>query len=465
MKENRRFKEAISLLSAALIFILSIYPCWPQEQKASEPQAAKKEQAGIIVDLDLKEADIKDVARALSRISGKNIIVSEEVKSKITLRVKDMHWRDALNMILETNGLTMLEKENYIVVTTYEKRRAAEESGDLQTRVVTFNFVDVLGIQKTLISMLTRRGKIETDVRTNSLVITDIPYVIDEIERVALQLDTRTPQVLIEAMVLTVKLNDDENLGVNWEIVHKTRPERSLKQDLDLEGLGSSSFWQLKYGKTLYSAANLAATIDLLVEQKKADLLANPRILTLDNLPATIELVEQIPYTQQTTSTESASSVSSVQFKDAPIKLVVKPHITKDNYILMNIQTEQSVRTGFASGTTQPIIDSRRAETNVMVRDGETVVIGGLRKKEDTVTVDKLPLLGDIPFLGALFRKTIRSKVDTELVIFVTPYIATDLKMAEKEKEQLGYSEELAGKKKSLSLKNSDFFPLRPPRD
>jgi len=399
----------------------------------------------ILVDLDLKDADMKDVARALSRISGKNIIVSDDVKAKVAMRVKNMNWKEALNMILETYGLTMLEKKNYIVITTFEKRRAVEESGDLQTKIITLNFVDITAIQKTLASMLSKRGKIETDARTNSLVITDIPEVVNTMEKVAFQLDTKTPQVMIEAMMLTVKLNDDEKLGVNWDIIHKDRPEREITQSLGLgTTAGSDYFWQIKYGKTLLSWVNFSATLDMLIEQQRAEILANPRVLTLDNLPANIDLTEQVPYTQQSTSTESSSSVTSVQFKDVPVKLIVKPHITKDNYIIMNVQTEQSYRSGLVQG--QPIIDSRKAETNVMVRDGETIVIGGLRKKEDTRTVDKLPLLGNLPFLGTLFRKTVNSTVDTELIIFVTPYIATDTKLAQVERKHI---EDLESRRKN----------------
>jgi len=425
-------------------------------QTAAQPEI--KEEAKLLVDLEFKDADIKDVARAFSRISGINIIVSDEVKAKVTLRVQSMDWREALNMILGAYNLTVLEKENYIVITTFERRRRAEESGDLQTRVLTFNFVDVSDTQKTLASMLTSRGKIEVDTRTNSLVITDIPERIDKIQDVALKLDTKTPQVMIEAMMLTVKLNDDEQIGIDWTVTHKTRSERVIDQDL---ALGKSGGLDIKYGKTLLSWANFTSTLEYWREQKKVDILANPRVLTLDNLTAMIDLTEQVPYTQQVTSTDSTSSATSTQFKDVPITLYVKPHITKDNYIFMNIKTEQSYLTGYTSDV-QPIIDSRKAETNVMVRDGETIVIGGLRKKEDSTTVDKLPILGDIPFLGHLFRKTVKAKVNTELLIFVTPYIATEVKLTEDEIKQLDKAEEMKRGKK-ISFKLTEPYPLRAP--
>lgn len=369
-----------------------------------------------------------------------------------------MDWREALNMILGAYNLTTIERENYIVITTLERRRLAEESGDLHTSVVGFNFIDVSGIQKTLSSMLSARGKIETDVRTNSLIITDIPDRIDKIREVALQLDTKTPQVMIEAMLLTVKLNEDEQLGIDWTVTHKDRPERSVALK---ESLGKTEGLDIRYGKTLLSWANLTTLIEYWRQNKKVDILANPRILTLDNLTAVIDLTEQVPYTEQVTSTQSASSVTSTQFKDVSINLQVKPHITKDNYIFMTIKTEQSYLAGYTSDT-QPIIDSRKAETNVMVREGETIVIGGLRKKEDNTTVDKVPILGDIPFLGSVFKKTIKAKVDTELLIFVTPRLATETILTENEIKQLEKTEEMKAGKKT-SFKQAIPFSLRAP--
>lgn len=452
-----------SLLILSLFMYHQAYPQTVEPTNANEAQG--KEGTKLLVDLDLKDVDIKDVARALSHISGKNIIVSEEVKAKVTLRVKDIDWRQALDMVLGAYNFAMLEKENYIVITTFDKRRQAEERGDLETRVISFNFVNVADMQKTLTSMLTSRGKIETDIRTNSLIITDISERINKIQEVALKLDTKTPQVVIEAIMLTVKLNEDEKMGVDWDVTHKNRSEREFKQSLKIGGTaGTDYFWQIKYGKTLLPWANLSSTLDLLIEQKRAEILANPRVLTLDNLPATIDLTEKVPYTdtQQSTEGGAASAISSVKFEEVPVKLIVKPHITKDNYILMNIYTEQSYRSGYVTGTTQPIIDSRKAETNVLVRDGETVVIGGLRKKENTTTINKLPILGDIPFVGVLFKKTVKAKVDTELIIFVTPHIATDVMLTEEETKQLGRVEELRTGKK-FSFKQFKPFYLRAP--
>jgi type IV pilus assembly protein PilQ len=443
------------LLSLSLLCVSVSYAALEEPVAIAQQQGETAENPSV--DLDLKDVDIKDVAIALSRISGKNIIVSDEIKVKVTLRVKGVNWREALNMVLGAYNFAMQEKENNIIVTTMEKRRQAEESGDMETRVISFNFVNVADIQKTLLSMLTTRGKIETDTRTNSLVITDIPDRIDRIEKVAQKLDTKTPQVIIEAMMIDLKLNDEDQLGIDWTLTHKKVEERSIQQTLKLTGSASG---QINYGRTIFPWAQFTSLINFWNEEKRVNILANPKVLTLDNLIASIQIIEQVPYTQQTQSDQG--TVASTQFKDVGIKLDVKPHITKDNFIFMNIKTEQSFRSGFTPDN-QPIIDSRKAETNLMVKDGETIVIGGLRKKEDATTVDKFPLLGDIPVVGGFFKRNNKSLVESELVIFVTPHIATDISLTNDEKDELQEIAKMKEKKLTALPVKEKYLPLRPP--
>ncbi|MDD5565921.1 MAG: secretin N-terminal domain-containing protein [Candidatus Omnitrophica bacterium] len=450
--------KIVLLLPLVLCMHPPAYTQAPQGEVKNEV-VAKDEGGQLRVDLDVKDADIRDVARAFARISGMNIIVSDEVRATVSLRVQSTDWREALTMILQANNLTMYEGENYLVITTFDRRRQVEESGALQTKVVSFNFVDVNEMKKSLESMLTARGKIEIDARTNSLVITDIPDRIAKVEQVAKALDTKTPQVMIETMMLTVKLTDDDQLGVEWTLTEKDESNRVINQALSL-GSGTRTGY-LKYGKTLFPWSYFTGLIDFWVRNQKADILANPRVLTLDNMPATIDLTEQVAYTETTQSTESTSVLQSTQFKDVPVKLVVKPHITKDDYVFMNIVTEQSFRSGTSGG--QPIIDKRSASTNLMVKDGETIVIGGLRKKEKTSTIDKFPLLGDIPFVGFLFRKTVINTVNTELIIFVTPHVIKDTKMSPIETKYLEEFNKITAGKTQEAFKNANPFPLRAP--
>ncbi len=436
------------------------------EEEAGQQPIQEAQDKKLPVDLELKEADIREVARAFSRISGINIIVSDEVKAKVTLRVQSMDWREALNMILGAYNLTVLEREDYIVITTIERRRLVEEGGELKTQVISLNFVNVGDLQNTLKSMLTPRGKIEMDTRTNSLVITDIKERIEQIQRVAVELDTRTPQVMIEAMMLDVKLTNEFQLGIDWTITHEshnfgstTTPDKHTidgKQTLSLTSTTTGAF---QLGKSIFPWAYFSSLIEMLQQQKKVDILANPRVMTLDNLTANIELIEQIAYTSE--STTDQGTVTSTQFKDAGIKLYVKPHITKDNHIFLNIKTEQSYESGRSNN--QPIIDSRKSETNLMVKDGETIVIGGLRKKQDTITIDKFPILGDIPVLGNMFKRNNINKVDTELLIFVTPHVVADSVLSAGETGHLDAFNKMKAGKEFSSFKKVDPFPLRPP--
>ncbi|MCM8801650.1 MAG: hypothetical protein NC912_06630 [Candidatus Omnitrophica bacterium] len=454
-------KNAIFIL--LMIILCPYFNLVAQENTVGQmPVESQPKDTTPHVDLDLKEVDIKDVARAISHIAGKNILVSEEVKVKVTLRLKEVDWRTALDMILKAYNLTVIEEKDYLIITTFEKRRQAEERGDLRTEVISLNFVDVEAVKKTLSSMLTSRGRIETDLRTNSLVITDIFDKIEKIKQVALQLDTKTPQVMIESVMLTVRLDENENLGIDWTLTHKQRPERRIDFR---EAPGVSSGLDLRYGKTILPWADFSALIEYWCENRKAEVLANPRILTLDNLTAKIDLIERVPYTKTTETAEGATV--STDFKDVGVNLYVKPHITKDNYIFMTLYTEQSYVSGYVAS--QPIIDTRKAETTVMVRDGETIVIGGLRKKEESKGKEKIPILGDIPFIGAFFKQTENKLIDTDLLIFVTPHIATDLKLTETEVKELERGLEKKKEKKGvfnqqkIPLEKTAPFPLRPP--
>lgn len=445
MKIRKKVVLRIRLIVSFLLFVSPLAYTYADDPVAPV-ENGKKEEVRFPVDFDFRDADIRDVARAFSHISQKNIIVSDDVKANVTLRVQAMDWKEALNMILGAYNITLLEKDDYIIITTAERRKQAEEAGALETRVVRLNFVNVADTQKTLVSMLTSRGRIEIDTRTNSLVVTDIPDRVNQIQQVAVQLDTKTPQVMIEALILTVKLTDDEQLGIDWTLKPVENSEWKFNQALSL---GRSTGFQIDWSKTVLPTwADLATLIEYWKEQKRVNIIANPRVLTLDNLTATIDLTEQVPYLSQTQSTSGSSEVvQSTQFKDIPISLYVKPHITKDNFIFMNIKTEQSIHSGDTSDN-QPIVDSRKAETNVMVKSGETVVIGGLRKKEYTTTEDKLPFLGDLPGLGHLFKKTIKTQVDTELVIFITPRIATDVVLSDEDAKRLGKAQRMnAGEK------------------
>jgi type II secretory pathway component GspD/PulD (secretin) len=216
----------------------------------------------------------------------------------------------------------------------------------------------------------------------------------------------------------------------------------------------------ISYGKTLLPKADFLALMDFWCQNKKAEVLANPKVLTSDGHTAKIELIEEIPYTSSSiASTAGTTITTTLSFREAGIKLDVTPHISVGGVVALSIKTEQSFQTSTVAG--QPVIDSRKAETDLLVKDGETIVIGGLKKRNTTTTVDSFPFLGKIPFLGVLFRKSVKSITDSELLIFVSPYIVTEAKLTPAEKKSLESIERLKKEPEEKKLESLP-FGLRP---
>ena len=431
---------------------------------AQEPVDTEKAQAQVPgrVYLDVKDVDIRDVARVFSRVSGLNIVVGDDVVAKVTFRASDVEWETALNMILKTYNLTSQREGNFLRIITYQRLQQQEDGVPLVNKVVFLNFAKAEDLVRSLDSLRSNRGRINADATTNSLIITDTPDTIGKMLAVIQELDKRTPQVMIEAMMLDIKLTDEDQLGINWAITHKDVSGRSFTQTLQAtraEGV-------IRYGKTLLPHANFTALIDFWAQNKKAEILANPKVLTMDGYTAKIELTDEVPYLSSSIESTTGVVTTSASFRESGIKLNVTPHISVEGFISLDIKTEQSFQSGTVTTSTgaQPVIDSRKAETNLLVEDGETIIIGGLRKKDITNTVDKLPFLGDIPFLGKLFQRNVKKVINTELLIFVTPYIMTGSQLTVSEEKSLRKFDSLREKRdKSESLEGPP-FTLRPPK-
>ncbi len=374
--------------------------------------------------LDFREADIREVARILSKISGVSILVSEDVSAKVTLNIEGVTWKKALELILRTYNLAMIEKEDFIIVVTYKKIQEEQEQVPLSTDIITLNFVDIEEAKTYLQSVMSKRGSIEGDKRTNSLIITDTPEAIEKAKRIVKDLDIRTPQVLIEVLMVDKKVEDEFKLGIDWSLTDEetegTSLERSVSQSLPL----TDEIITFNYGTTMFEHTRLEATIEALASNADVDIIANPKILTLDNESANIKIVEQIPYTSESTSTDGGTTTST-QFKDAGVVLDVKPHITPDGHIVLDVETEQSFQVD-STEDGEPVINSRNSKSTMMILDGQTVVIGGLRKKDDITTVTKVPFLGDIPWIGAIFRREVSDYTTREFLIFITPTIVKE---------------------------------------
>jgi type IV pilus assembly protein PilQ len=398
-----------------------------------------------LISLAFKDVNIEDALKVIAEASGLNIILDNDVRAKVSINLKEVPWQIALDNLLKTNEFTYKKQGNIIRIITMETLKREEETLPLLTKIILLNFAKAEDIQKSLAKIISPRGTIEINIPTNSLIISDSPETLLKIEEVVTKLDTRTPQVMIEALIISLKLTDTDKSGMDWTATHKKVPGRSIQQSLK----APTSAIDLFYGKTILPGWSFTSQMNFFEEDKRVNILANPRILTLDNLPAQIEINEQVPYTYVSTSTESSSTVTSTQFKDIGIKLYVTPHITKDKIISLKVKGEQSFVASFVGSSNEPSIDSRKVETNFMLKDGDTVVIGGLKKKDYTNTVDKIPLLGDIPFVGKLlFSKIVKEAVNTELIIFITPRIMDESTiLTKKEESTLAKAKEELGKK------------------
>ena len=412
-----------------------------------QPVPENKKANDDLITVNFENVDVRDVIRLLADKAQLNMVVGPDVTATVNLQLTNISWEKALEIILKTYNLTYKRDGDLIRIMTLEQLRTEEEKLPLTTKIVPLNFARASEIKGNFQNMLSSRGRIDVNDRTNSLIVTDIPDTIEKIEETANKLDSRTPQVMIEALMADVVITQDDQLGINWDVVYPDivqapgasqvgrLPKQTIEQNFG--GLGPPGAI-IKFGTTLLSHHDLHATIVAWQQQSRVNILAHPQIMTLDNLPAKINLTEEIPYQQQTQSTQSTGAIVSTSFKEAGITLAVTPHITtKDNYIYLNIDVKQSFRSGFTPDN-QPIIDSRAANTNLLVKNQETAVIGGLRKKSDTFSVNKIPLLGDIPLIGSAFRKRVQALNDTDLMIFVTPTIVQDIVLTPKEEDRLG---------------------------
>lgn len=365
-----------------------------------------------LISLNFKETDIREVLNILAYKGGVNIVAGDDIMAKVTVQLQNVPWEQALEVILKTYNFTYKREGNLIRIISLQ--RAIEEEGKVpvETKIISLNFAKVEDLKQSLGKILSKRGTIETDKRTNSLIITDIPEVLVKIKEAAIRLDSQTPQVLIEAMMVDVVLTDEDRFGVFWNIAENSTGN-TFNQNLTSGGNSSFDF----YG--VFGDININGLLDFWQHKNKAQILANPRVLTLDNQEAKIEIIEEIPYLE--TVDTGGGTTTNVKFRDAGIKLFVTPHITNEEFISMNVKPEQSFKADEVEN--QPVINTRRAETNLLIKDGQTIVIGGLRRTTDNVTHDKIPILGDIPIVGFFFKRKLITKTESELLLFVTPHI------------------------------------------
>lgn len=406
-----------------------------------------------IENLKFKDTDIKTVIRALFENTGKSVVFSPEVEGAITIQLKNVDLETALKAILRPYGYGWDKiGENVIFIDTIEnltqqkaKLREKEEEEALEMRTFSLSSAKAEEIKPIIESSLTPLGKISYDTRTNVLVVSDKPSTLDQIEKIIRELDKMTPQVLIEAKIVETDLDITNKLGISWNIegsvsgsrrAHTwpftTHSSNKYLRDTDIPAVSSvhSTLSDVfRYG-TL-NASELSATLDIIFNDTNTKILSTPSITTQDNNTATINVVTKDPVPNYTYNTDNnAWEISGFEYVEYGVVLEVTPQIHKGGFITLLVKPEVSENLGdkeFTSGSGAtaeiPVLYTQTTSTRVTVKNGETLVIGGLVRDKTVDTVNKIPILGDIPLLGYLFKHKNKTVEKKNLLIFITPKI------------------------------------------
>jgi len=396
-----------------------------------------KQYVGRRISLDFKEVEIADVLRLIAEVSDLNVIAGDEVKGKVTIRLVDVPWDQALDVIARIGNVLRIASSDVLSQEEelrLQERRAKEKLEDLVVKLQPVNYADVKEVSTMVTKLLTERGSVNTDKRTNTLIIKDIASVIDEATALVKAVDTMTPQVMIEAKIVEANLDFSRELGAVWNFGTNPLTESTLGgRDYVFNQGDKGNGNQLVLGNPITAAPtgliNLAASVidskfnyELQIQAAESNgdgkVISSPRVVTVDNGPAQIEQGVSIPF--QTTQ----NGDTNLEFVDAVLKLKVTPHITADKSIVMQVEVSRNAPdSSVFTLTGSPAIAKNDVKTETLVKDGQTLVLGGIYVVDKSEKQSRMPYLHSIPFIGNLFKEQEVSDSRKELLIFVTPRV------------------------------------------
>ncbi|BCS50944.1 pilus biosynthesis protein PilQ [Aeromonas jandaei] len=433
------------------------------EVKKRTAAAGSKQYQGKPISLNFQDIPVRTVLQLIADFNNLNLVTTDSVSGNITLRLDGVPWEQALDIILKVRGLDKRLDNNILLVAPadeiatrekqqLESRNQVADLAPLYTEYLQINYAKASEVAALLSSqstkLLSSRGAVSVDERTNVLVVKDTAEVISNIKRMLDILDIPVKQVVIEARMVTIDDGFDEALGVRWGVTKNdghgnstsgsiegndtsgnnngtstiTRPTTDDRMNVNLPVTNAAGTLAFQVAR-LADGTLLDLELSALEKESKAEIIASPRVTTANQKPALIEQGTEIPYVES-----SSSGATSVTFKKAVLSLKVTPQITPDNRVILDLTVTQDTK-----GETVPTatgdavsINAQSITTQVLVNNGETLVLGGIYQQTIKSDVTKVPLLGDIPGLGALFRKTTSENKKRELLIFVTPKIVTD---------------------------------------
>ena len=459
----------------------------PEDKNPLRPKAANH-YTGKKISLDFQDIEVRRVLQLLADFTEINMVAADTVQGNITLRLKDVPWDQALDIVLKTKNLDKRRNGNVIWIAPVTELIKAEEEeakaiaqsiklAPLQTEYIQLSYAKATDVEKLITegrnsknsnsnsnsnsnnvdplgdsigSLLSPRGTVSVDPRTNTLIINDTSQKIDQIRKMIDLLDVSVKQVMVEARIVKASTDFTKEMGVKWGIL-----SQGINQnDHLLVGGSDTTLWDLKtpdddgkytiqrpsnlnvdLGVTTAGASRIAFglislsdfMLDLELSALQADgygeVISTPKVLTADKQTAKVASGQEVPYT--TTTNSGGSSSTDTQFKEALLSLEVTPSITPDGKVQMKLNIGKNSIAG-AAPNGELILNKNEIQTDVLVENGETVVLGGIFEQETRNGQTKVPFLGDIPYLGRLFRKDLKSDSKNELLIFVTPRIVND---------------------------------------
>ena len=378
--------------------------------------------AGVsLISLSVKDATIQEIAAALTKMSGKNVVADTKIRESVTLHLENVSLNTALDTLAATQNLTYAEKDGVILITREEVLN--KQAAGFYT--FALNYTKAEDIQKSLSAILSS-GKLAADPGSNSLLFNGSPAEARKIKEALHILDTATQQVTLEAKILSIEKSEEKKLGLQWN--WDTLPQYitngktgNAKSDAGNTVSGSSHQGHLRLWSRSHASFCYTATLNALITSGKAKVLATPSLITIPGKEASIFIGSHIPVV--TEKHNNGESTYSTEYVDAGIKLTYTPVVSRDGYITSSVHTEVSTPT-LISELKNYRINSRTADTNVRMRNGETLIIGGLISEEEQKQLQQIPFLSKLPLLGALFRNHYNSKNKTEVIMLLTPHLS-----------------------------------------
>jgi len=445
----------------------------PFENELLEKSLEAPKYTGEHITLDFQNADIHNILRIIADVSGLNIVTSDEVKGNVTIRLRDVPWDQALDVVLESKDLGKLAMGNVVRIAPADKIKKAQERKletkkteeqlePLVTSVLPVNFAKASSIATTIkgkeVGLVTDRGSITAEDRTNVLIVKDIRKAVDEIAAMVKRLDKATPQVLISARIVQADSDFTKGLGVQWGGSYRNQSD---KTHFGLSGVntgtarnlfdtttiaGDAPNWSttvvpspslavnmptnqaagigLTLGRLGGTALDLDLRLDIGETVGSAEVIARPKIVTMDNKKATIRQGEKYPYVVR-----DDEGQLSTELKDIELVLEVTPRIAFDGSVNMEISVKRNAIGSIVNSLGDPSIASREAVTEVLVKNGETSVIGGIIEEETRNNINRVPFLGELPIINIFFKGETRDTSKKELLIFITPQVLEPLSL------------------------------------